>query len=361
MSRDAARELSAAVVRDIARTLAAATPARILTDQRLGSADVAAEVTASAGYHGLVPLLWAAIEHADVPAALRSAVHDAYLPLVARALRLQHLLTVVDTALRDADVAYAVYKGPAAARYYPEPELRSFGDIDMLVHRPDLERVDDALRAAGLQGGWQGVPEGYAETDYQLPGFGTLDLHWHVMREPAVRAAYRLDTDVMLARARRVACPAGSVPVLDPVDELIAVATHACFDGAYRLGWLVDVGRLLLSGELNYGELARRCVASGTALPVQVVIDRATRTLALPGRPPLARGMWRAILTGVSAARPVERTFRQAGRGGLLFRATRPTSGRSVVALAGLANREALRPLLTDPNHRWRIGRKRRF
>jgi hypothetical protein len=276
-------------------------------------------------------------------------------------LRLQHLLTVVDAALRAADVPYAVYKGPAAARYYPAPELRSFGDIDLLVHRPDVDQVDGALRAAGLHGGWHGVPDGYAESDYQLPGFGTLDLHWHVMREPAIRTAYRLDIEAMLARARRVPCAGGSVPVLDAADELIAVATHACFDGAYRLGWLVDVGRLLRSAELDYAQLARRCEDSGTALPVQVVVDRAVRALALPAPPPLVHGPWRAILRGVSAARPVERTFRQAGRGGLVYRATRPTSGRSVVALAGLAHREALRPLLTDPNHRWRIGRKRRF
>jgi hypothetical protein len=361
VSRDVAAQLSASVVRAVARTLGDAVAVPELADERLADPDVAAEVAAAAGYHAVVPLLWAAIERGGAPDPLRAAVHDAYLPLVARALRLQHLLAVVDAALSAASLPYAVYKGPATARHYPAPEQRSYGDIDLLVRRRDLVQVDEALRGAGFGGGWTAVPDDYAESGYYLAGFGSLDLHWHVMREAAVRAAYRLDTTAMINRSRRVDCGDGTAPALDAVDELISVATHACFDGAYRLGWFVDVAQLLRSPELDYAELGARCAATGTGLPVQVVLDRAARALGGPNRPPLARGPWRRALAAVSAARPVERTFRQAGRGGLVFRATRPTSARSLLALGGLAYREALHPLLTDSNHRWRIGRKRRF
>jgi hypothetical protein len=254
-----------------------------------------------------------------------------------------------------------VYKGPATAQHYPSRELRAYSDVDVLVARRDIDEADRVLHAAGLHGGWLGVPDDYAETGYYLAGFGSLDLHWHVMREAAVRSSFALDTEAMLARATRQRYLDDTVPVLDTADELIAVATHACFDGAYRLGWLVDIAQLLRADDLDRSELHRRLLTSRTELPVQLLLDRTCRTLSVAAEPALARGSWRAMLAGLSRARPAERSFRQVGRGGLVFRATRPTSGRSFAALGRLAYREALRPAMSDPNHRWRTGRKRRL
>ena len=326
-------ELAVAVVHAAARTLGDPVRLGVLEDERLAVPETATEVATAASYHGVVPLLWQAVEQSNAPAALGEAVRDAYLPLVARGLRLQHLLHVVDEALTAAGVRYAVYKGPATARHYPTPELRAFSDVDLLIARRDRDRVNAALHEAGLAGGWSGVPDGYAETGYYLNGFGALDLHWHVMREEPTRAAFALDTDAMLARAARVPHADGSALMLDAADELIAVATHACYDGAYRLGWMVDIARLLRDRSLDRDELRRRCIETRTALPVQVILDRTCRALGVADEPELARGSWRALLNGVAAARPVQRTFRQVGRGGLIFRATRPSSARSFAAL----------------------------
>jgi hypothetical protein len=140
------------------------------------------------------------------------------------------------------------------------------------------------------------------------------------------------------------------------VDELIAVATHACFDGAYRLGWFVDVAWLLRRAD--WDTVRDRCVATGTALPVQVIVDRAVRALGIPAPgPALVDGTWRRALGAISALRPAERTFRQAGRGGVAFRATRARSAPSFAALARLGMNEAVLPALTDRNHRWRQSR----
>jgi Uncharacterised nucleotidyltransferase len=357
---DQLNELAVQVVHAVARSLGEPGALPVLADERLDRPAVAAETVAAAVYHGVVPLLWAAVEGADAPDALRAAVRDPYLSLIALQLRLDNLAKVADEALTSAAIAYAVYKGPAVARHYPSPTLRGYSDIDVLVSRRDLDRADAALREAGLDGGWAGVPDSYAETAYHRNGMGSLDLHWHVMREEQVRTAFRLDTDMMLSRARRRSSGADLV-ALDEADELIAVATHACFDGAYRLGWLVDVARLLLAPELDSGELRRRCAQSGTALPVQVILDRAQRAIELPADEVSGRGPWRRSLDWLSTHRPAERTFRQAGRGGLAYRATRSTSARSFAALTQISLREGLLPLVTDRNHRWRTGRNVRI
>ena len=47
-------------------------------------------------------------------------------------------------------VPYVVLKGVASAIYYPEPSLRTMGDVDLLVLESDLEKVDKILRANGF-------------------------------------------------------------------------------------------------------------------------------------------------------------------------------------------------------------------
>jgi hypothetical protein len=268
----------------------------------------------------------------------------------------------VDASLTGAGVAYAVYKGPAVARHYPRPALRMFGDLDVLISRDDVQRADEALLGAGLTGGWTATPSEYAEAMYVLGSSGTLDMHWHVMREAAVRSAFDISTAAMVGRATRLPLYEGDAFVLDDYDLLIAVATHACFDGAYRLGWLVDVAQVLRAPGLSVDELRARCDVTRTGLPVQIVIDRAVRALGVPGvSPALARGPWRTVMSRLSAARPAERSFRQAGRGGLVFRATRAGSARSAAALVRLTVAEGLVPLARDRGHRWRTRQAERL
>ena len=48
-----------------------------------------------------------------------------------------------------AGVPYVIMKGCASAAYYPDPLLRTMGDVDFLVAKCDLERAEKALEAAG--------------------------------------------------------------------------------------------------------------------------------------------------------------------------------------------------------------------
>ena len=48
-------------------------------------------------------------------------------------------------------VPYVILKGSAAAKYYPRPELRAMGDIDIMTHREDYEKACEELLSAGFQ------------------------------------------------------------------------------------------------------------------------------------------------------------------------------------------------------------------
>ncbi len=50
-------------------------------------------------------------------------------------------------------VPYVILKGTAAAQYYPVPEYRSMGDIDIMTRREDYEKACEML----LNGGWHEI------------------------------------------------------------------------------------------------------------------------------------------------------------------------------------------------------------
>ena len=54
------------------------------------------------------------------------------------------------TALAMADVPFLVVKGPAVARWYAEPSLRSYVDLDLVVAPADLDVALGALEGAGF-------------------------------------------------------------------------------------------------------------------------------------------------------------------------------------------------------------------
>jgi hypothetical protein len=138
---------------------------------------------------------------------LESAVHEQRLPQA-----LKHL--------RAAGLEPLLGKGWAAARLYPEPGLRPYGDIDLFVPAGVHAEAQGALRAGA---------------DPPLPvdlhrGFADLD-----DREP----------HALLARARTLDLAGASVRVFAPEDHLRLLALHALRHGLSRPIWLCDVAALV--------------------------------------------------------------------------------------------------------------------
>lgn len=118
--------------------------------------------------------------------------------------------------LEQAGVEPLLAKGWAAARFYPEAGLRSYDDIDVLV--PAEQR---ARAAAVLQ------PD---------PVWDRIDLH--------ARFAELADRSLSDLYRRSVVLSAGEVAVrvLGPEDHLRLLCQHLLRHGAWRVGWLCDIG-----------------------------------------------------------------------------------------------------------------------
>lgn len=93
-----------------------------------------------------------------------------------------------------AGIPYVILKGQASASYYPNPMLRSMGDVDFLVFKEDRDRVDQLLKAEGFV-----KRDGAEKHDYHWAykkDRASLELHWDIPGAPA-SLAYRFSADAI--------------------------------------------------------------------------------------------------------------------------------------------------------------------
>lgn len=340
---------------------------RRLLSEVADPADFAAELVQESLYHGVLPLVVFGLQ-STAPESEVTARAAAELPArLAHVLRLESMAVEMVALLTQAGIECVLFKGAAlSCGYYEASNERLYGDVDLLVSPSDFVRAGDLLVSAGLRRHGESLEvlleRGYGEAAFGNSHSQAIDLHWHLMREKAVRSAFDLRTADLLQRQTKVRVNGQDVPTLAPADQLLAVASHACFDGAYRLGWLLDLQRIVDSGRVDWPMLREYADRTGTRLVVQVMLDRARRAIGLiTGEQLLHYSVWRALLASIEQTRPVARSFRQVGRGGVVFRSTRTSTATSAKALVELALSEALVPVMTDPRHRWRRPRVSRL
>ena len=75
----------------------------------------------------------------------------AYYGAIAAYLKRKEALMLLEKALRDNEIYHFLIKGSIVAEYYPVPALRTMGDVDIVVHPEDRERVKEILCELGFR------------------------------------------------------------------------------------------------------------------------------------------------------------------------------------------------------------------
>ena len=262
--------------------------------------------TAAALYHRLEgyavradpasPLL-----HAHRQIALSSALVRAQLPGAAR------------TIAAATGAPPVLVKGPAAAALHPSPELRAYGDLDLVVPKPMLRPAAAALEAEdwrlsraprmGVAGGepWHGFAEAYGHELGLARDIGSktvgLEVHWRLVDDPRANG---LDRDAL---ARDGTDMDGAIVPAAP-ELLLALALHLVAHPDRRLIMVQDIA---LAADAAGGDLARAFDLAGElgvawelhlALDAAeehagVVIERRTERPPKPPLGPLRAALWR--------------------------------------------------------------------
>jgi hypothetical protein len=244
------------------------------------------------------------IDHGLAGIAHRHARHLACAELLAEldaargAAWSSHLTKLADlgelaVALSGLAGRWAAVKGPVLTeRVYGRGDLRSYYDIDLLVHPAcfgeALEILEAQVGATLLDRNWRLIRSTMrGELSLELHGRTPIDLHWHLLNEASLRRRTSWDMEAVLSRAVVADVGPIRVPVLDPVDSLVHLATHACLSGAHRMIWLKDIERQQARFPVASGDVEARAREAGLWPQVHLALLRAARTFDLPLAAPL--------------------------------------------------------------------------
>jgi hypothetical protein len=219
--------------------------------------------------HKVAALLAARIEQSGVGEALAADVREQVTAVRRDASRHSEvaqrtLATVAEHFGRNA-IPFFVVKGSVLAQHvYGDPSLRRFADVDLVVHRRDVDGAEAVLRSLGfVAGGIREIfgPQHLADAQLALAAqltrrfdaqrlaafswyaprgsqLAPVDLHWHI-------APYRLHIGEEKIWAQTTAVDVGGTQVLtlNGPATLIHLALHAttCLLNGFRMLHLCDI------------------------------------------------------------------------------------------------------------------------
>jgi hypothetical protein len=216
-----------------------------------------------------------------VDPGLRLALARGDLETRAAHARVLDALELVAARLDGAGVPWLSVKGPVLAHgVYPSPSLRRAGDLDVLVEpgrlRQAMAVLEEGTGALELDRNWRFSHRVVAgEVHLELPSGMIVDLHWHLLFLAGERDLFRFPTAEVMDRRQVLRVGEIDVPTLEASDTVIHLAYHASKEGADRLGWLVDITRVVEAWPVDWDAVVRRSRAWRLELPVAVALHRA--------------------------------------------------------------------------------------
>ncbi len=253
-----------------------ADPARVLFELQRNAVDWPALVDVANEFR-LGPLLHRRLTPPArdlVPPSAAAALRALYETNRIKSLAMSAELARVLGGLASANIDVVAYKGPVfAAQLYGDVGVRTFSDLDVLIHERDVARATQAMLDAGYRAGRQLAWEG----SFERAASASFDVHWSIAERTH---QFPKTPDELLAR--RVTVDVAGVPMPAPCAEDVLLVT--CFNGLtedwQRLDRVADVA---------------------------AVVRRHTAAIDWPALLALCRraGCERIVLTGLTLARDV--------------------------------------------------------
>ena len=263
---------------------------------RLPAAEGLETLLRAAGIHGVLPAairnLSGLIENEDreseiadsaVLETLRGRLEAARLALAyqtGRQMLMSYHARRVMAGFAAASIPGAIVKGAAfAQKLYPEPSLRTFTDVDILIPAAHRHRTGDVMRPLGFELFEFEDRKGkeYHEQKWLLGGKQEvmIEVHSNLVHSPKLRGAMSIGYEDV--------CAAGKEDCSDATALLFVAATHGAIGHQLdRLQHLVDVTPTArgAAGPVDAARLARVSQRCGVTLAVVGALELAGKTFS---------------------------------------------------------------------------------
>ncbi|MCP4530225.1 MAG: nucleotidyltransferase family protein, partial [Delftia sp.] len=256
------------------------------------------QLTYQLSFHGLNPLLFWNISHdqeiAPPPADIHEAIRREFMVSCVSTATMEAQLSQLVSAFQTNRIPLLVLKGPALGwRYYPDPAVRTSGDIDLLMLPDDIGTGRALLESLGyrcLANRYDLAQdffchEIFLHTDKQNRAY-PVELHWDLHSFSA--AARKKLVGGLRERAVTVETATVRFSALHPVDALVHAALHLTLQHTrdIKLIWLYDIALLCkeITASDGWDTLVERCRQWHAVLAVQrsLVLARAWFGSAVP-------------------------------------------------------------------------------
>jgi Uncharacterised nucleotidyltransferase len=211
----------------------------------------AERVFARARFDHLTGFLAAAVQAGVVKGDddLRSGLWRQWHEELLTCVRLEALAVRTAEVLDGAGIRWRLTKGAALAHLdYPDPAVRTFGDVDLVVHPSDWSAAFHLLSANGYRREAPTLPFDYDErygkgATLTTPDGLEVDLH---RRFAIGRFGVTAAMEAVFASSGAIALAGRTIPVLDPAGRLLHACFHAALGGFRGLRTFRDVAQLIL-------------------------------------------------------------------------------------------------------------------
>ena len=166
---------------------------------------------------------------------------------------------------KDKHVDYLILKGfYFAFSVYPDAGLRPMGDIDFLVKKEDLRRIEEILnRLEYVEISAQAQRVYGCDSTFSNKHGISIDIHWDLCQYERFKGIINITTDFWI-RAREVNFNETTITTLSAEDHVLYVLLHyglvhlfRLTNGAYDLGYLIDGSTLdwekIIDNASHYG------------------------------------------------------------------------------------------------------------
>jgi hypothetical protein len=238
---------------------------------------------ALAPVNALLPLLAWNLARTGIPVdrELQTHLRSALLTEELRWARYRSICEAAFTLLTAHAIPFIALKGAAVSeRFYPEPMLRHSDDIDVLLHRADIERASEIF----VDAGWRT----HARPPFRQPLHApplvhdtdvSIELHHRI-----VNPHFTVPYDDLWTRAEHTTAAGVAARVLPGPEALIHAIAHAT-QSATGLRWVADAWFIVRSPAFDWQVFTDTTIRSRLARPVRAALAHlgAEMNLAIPG------------------------------------------------------------------------------
>ena len=221
----------------------------LLAERIFGGAETAVlteqvdQILQESEYQSVFPYVYSLLEKRDPQACASWKLK--YFQYISNNFNIINAHYVVHTMLQDAGIPYTIIKGCASSFYYPEPEYRAMGDVDLYVERQSMEQVRTVFAQHGCDVSGMEHPHHWS---FDLNGV-TVEVHWAPSGIPAEDdGTIRSMFDDLIARRREISICEQNMFIPNPFHHgmimLLHTANHLTAGGIglrHLLDWLVFV------------------------------------------------------------------------------------------------------------------------